>query len=825
MMEALIRNSFVILLFSCQITLAQQLSITTTSSTGYMKDKKNAIYPAFVDGIQYQSWTEEGPKSYFQFAAQGGKAPYKWQLVNGTLPSGLKLTADGKIQGTATKEGTFNFTVKATDAGGAAATKKLVFQAESYRSKWMADAKFGIMVQWGSFTQPSLLTPEDRATFEKRITKFNADAWAEAIAAMGGKVLNFTAKSFDGSRQWPSTTPSKYEMKTKRNIVAELIAACHKRGIKFVAYFAPDNTSNKLFQETGADGSWGTLNKGLIKELVLMGVDGFWIDVTSSPEIHKDFDPKWFPWNEILPIMRANNPYVICANNPGLDQGGTVLRYPNTDVILYEGGMSPDASALKVAKPASVRKKVAIEVDNLLDNTWSWRTDPKLREPKSAETIINNIKANWAVGATYMLNYPVPTNGEIMPADYAAILKKIGAFVKGNQGWSAAPEASLSDTVEYTTAQTLSLRAKPGARIYYTLDGSAPSPQAKLYKGPVKLDKTTRVRAISVENGKPASKKADYVINIASTRSTPSARSARTLAAPAAAAVHEPDAREYYRGMKITIGPKPIRLHAVGRQFAEGNTSAHPILIKRFQDDYPILRTSITASKAKVAEDGFNYVNTPETILEAGKSYMIVSKENKKDQFYASDFKAPVETGDYRITGHAILSPVGDRDPVQDDKIGTLLNLRYEVVANAGNRNLAIGTTAFLKDNDGYSLGPARGTLYAENGIDGDKTTMAQAGGKYPWTFLVDLNKVNDGLKSVTVYFGEANYATELQVFSSVDGKNWEKIAEKSDNSDIKCVFPLKNLSARYFRVRALKPDARGQKGAQMGIMEFEVSQ
>lgn len=823
-MEALIRSTFAFLIFSCHLAVAQQLSITTTSSTGYMKNKQTAIYPAFVDGITYQSWTEAGPRPYFQLTAAGGKQPYKWQLAGGTLPTGLKLSDDGKIQGRATKEGTFNFTVKATDAAGASVTKKLAFQAEPYRSKWMADAKFGIMVQWGSFTQPSLLTPEDRATFESRITKFNADAWAEAIASMGGKVLNFTAKSFDGSRQWPSTTPSKYEMKTKRNIVAELIAACHKRGIKFVAYFAPDNTSNKLFKETGADGTWGTLNKGLIKELVLMGVDGFWIDVTSSPEIHKDFDPKWFPWEEILPIMRANNPYLICANNPGLEQGGTVLRYPNTDVILYEGGMSADASALKVAKPASIKKKVAIEVDNLLDNTWSWRTDPKLREPKSAETIINNIKANWAVGATYMLNYPVPTNGDIMPPDYAAILKKIGAFVKANQGWSAAPEASLSDSIAYNTPQTLTLRAKPGARIYYTTDGSVPSTGAKVYKAPLKIDRTTRVRAIAVESGKPASKKADYVINIATARSSRQPQAARA-STPQATTLSGPDAKEYYRGMKITIGPSPIRLQAVGRQYVDGNSAVHPILIKRFQDDYPILTTSVTADKAKASPDGYNYVTIPETVLEAGKSYIILSKENKNDRFASADFSAVSGIPDYRITGYAILSPVGDRDPVQDDKIGAVLNLHYETVENGASRNLAIGTTAFLKDNDGYSLGPARGTLYAENGIDGDKNTMAQAGGKYPWTFLVDLNKVNKGLKSATVYFGERNFATEVQVFASEDGKTWDKVAEKSDNSDIKLVFPLKNISARYFRVRALKPDARGQKGNQMGIMEFEVSQ
>lgn len=827
-MDALTRRSFAVLILGlwCYLAQAQKINIVTTSSSGYMKNKNTAIYPAFVDGVPYQSWTEDGPKPYFQLTARGGKPPYKWQVLKGALPSGIQLTTDGKLQGTATREGAFRFTVKAADADGLAATKELVFQAEPYRSKWLADAKFGIMVQWGAYTQPSLLSKEELPLFEKRITKFNADAWAEAIASMGGKVLNFTAKSFDGTRMWPSKTPSKYDLKIERNIVGELIAACHKRGIKFVAYFAPDNKPYKNQTETGVDGTWGTLNKGLIKELVEMGVDGFWIDVTAAPEIHKDFDPKWFPWEVMLPIMRANNPYVICANNPGLDQGGTVLRYPNTDVILYEGGMSPNEAALKVAKPSAVKKKVAIEVDNLLDNTWSWRPDPKLRQPKSAEVIIKNIQANWAVGATYMLNYPVSPDGNIQPTDYKALLTKIGTFVKANQGWSATPEISLSDSVEYATAQTLALKAKPGARIYYTLDGSTPSTRSKVYKAPLKIDRTTRVRAISVENGKPASKKMDRVINIASSGSDRQARTTADAAAPpVAATAHAPDPNGYYRGMKITIGPSPIRLRQVGRQFVNGNKTNHPIIIKRFLDDYPILSATVSPSGKRTASDGFNYVTIPETVLEAGKSYIIAAKENNQDQFAAADLKTPVQTNDYRIVSHAILSPVGDRYPVQDDKIGALLSLKYDVITKEGaNQNLAIGSSASLKDNDGYAMVPSRGELFAENGVDGDMNTMAQAGGKYPWTLLVDLHKPVSGIKTVKVYFGEQNFSTHLQIFSSPDGKTWEKLVDKADNSEIKCIFPVPNITARYFSVRSLKPDAKGQKGNQMGIMEFEVT-
>ncbi|MBR0150869.1 MAG: putative Ig domain-containing protein, partial [Synergistaceae bacterium] len=56
--------------------------------------------------------------------ASGGASPYVWSVSAGKLPDGLKLnTSTGKITGSASKAGTFNFTVKAKDKNGAAGTK------------------------------------------------------------------------------------------------------------------------------------------------------------------------------------------------------------------------------------------------------------------------------------------------------------------------------------------------------------------------------------------------------------------------------------------------------------------------------------------------------------------------------------------------------------------------------------------------------------------------------------------------------------------------------------------------------------------------------
>jgi Putative Ig domain/Bacterial Ig-like domain (group 3) len=57
-------------------------------------------------------------------AAGGGQAPYGWSVSAGTLPAGLALNATmGAITGTPTAVGSFNFTVRVTDALGGTSTK------------------------------------------------------------------------------------------------------------------------------------------------------------------------------------------------------------------------------------------------------------------------------------------------------------------------------------------------------------------------------------------------------------------------------------------------------------------------------------------------------------------------------------------------------------------------------------------------------------------------------------------------------------------------------------------------------------------------------
>jgi hypothetical protein len=57
--------------------------------------------------------------------AAGGTPPYTFSVTAGSLPAGLSFHSDGRIDGTPTAAGSFQFTAAVTDAGGTSASKPL----------------------------------------------------------------------------------------------------------------------------------------------------------------------------------------------------------------------------------------------------------------------------------------------------------------------------------------------------------------------------------------------------------------------------------------------------------------------------------------------------------------------------------------------------------------------------------------------------------------------------------------------------------------------------------------------------------------------------
>ncbi len=70
-----------------------------------------------------------------QLTASGGRAPYSWHLVSGSLPTGLSLSTNGVLSGTATVRGVASPVLAVTDANGTTTTHEvalLVYDAQAH---------------------------------------------------------------------------------------------------------------------------------------------------------------------------------------------------------------------------------------------------------------------------------------------------------------------------------------------------------------------------------------------------------------------------------------------------------------------------------------------------------------------------------------------------------------------------------------------------------------------------------------------------------------------------------------------------------------------
>ena len=132
--------------------------------------------------------------------------------------------------------------------------------SQEARMAWFRDAKFGMFIHWGVYSQAGgqwngethhhewlQLTAKiplaEYTEFAKGFTpqRFDADKWAQTAKDAGMKYLVITAKHHDGFAIYDSAS-SKHDIvdvaKFNRDPLKELAAACKKHGLKFCVYYS-----------------------------------------------------------------------------------------------------------------------------------------------------------------------------------------------------------------------------------------------------------------------------------------------------------------------------------------------------------------------------------------------------------------------------------------------------------------------------------------------------------------------------------------------------------------------------------------------------------
>lgn len=791
--------------------------ITTTSSTQYMSDKDNAIYPPFVDNLPYEAWVGPAPalrQSFFQLRATGGTT-YAWSVSSGSLPPGMELLQDGKLQGKATTEGTYTFTVSVT-SGSEAAQKELIIRAEPYRGKRIDDVKFGFVCHWGRFSETKLTdVATSDAAFQARATQFSAVEWVSEIKRLGGKALHFSAIWQDSFRNWPSTTPTTLELKSSRNWTQELINECHAQGILFITYFCPDYFSNPINITDGslATNAWGSMNNGLINELLDMGVDGFWYDVGAAPDLYASVAPQWlYLYETVLPATRKKNPYCTISINPGILMGGVPSRYPDIDVLVYEGyPNSASLESLEVGRPNVLDKKMGIEVDSMLARSWAYGSIVATSTFKDPKGFINHLKENWALGNTVFMALPIPANGKFLSPPFVDAVNEIGAFVAANQGYSATPIMSY-------TAGHLTITAPSNARVYYTVNGNLPTSADSIYVAPIKLDKGTVVKAVATQPGLPNSKPATFTVEIDEPNVVTGFKP--LLKEFPAGDLAAKEAAGYFRGMRITTGRSPIVINKIGRREITPMTGPHKFQLRRYDDHWPIFTGEFKLSDPVI--DGYRYIDVPNIELLRGRGYLLMSKENNVDDYASNTFTQLPITEGAGVIQNAVYSIYGEKIPVTANNVGQIFNLSYKVLPNRTSPNLLLGKKTEYRSLGGTILIPSGGQGFPENAVDGSYENRSQPGGAYNFEQFFDLRKIRK-ISKIKMSFHQEAYSTNFVIYGSTDKVEWNQIVAKANNTEVSFFFEFRPMAMKWLKVRSNSPSGPGQVGYQMNIVEIEA--
>ncbi|QRQ99724.1 alpha-L-fucosidase [Dyadobacter sandarakinus] len=845
------------------------ITITTTSSLNqdFLLDRSNAIYPVFVDNTPYTSFTgpTQMPASYLQYfplKATGGST-YTWSLLSGSLPDGLALSSDGKISGTPTREGDYTFTVQC-NSGSESGQKTLSLTAHPFRAKWHAEAKYAAFLTMGSVQYPVKFKPAELPEADARITNFNADSWVTQLKNLGFSFLNYSAYSTDSVRMWPSTStwPGIRHMKTSRDYLGELIAACHAQNMKFAIYFPVDtirndpkwqnddpsavdldgnttyttNTTDPLSGNyvgkfiAGRSGrnadppskaDWGTRNLALIEEVVTKGVDMIWFDVgATNPGLYVpgEIEPDFSRWTRLMSIMRWRNPFLVFGVNGGINDTRTGLGnqwlYPHPDVNIYEGtaGESYLASTLVNGFPNITPKRMSIESLNLLDKNYTW--NPPINVPgqtKDISVMIDSIQKNWKKGATYMLNWATGVDGTMVPPQYTDALNKLAAFVKPQLGVSEMPYIDITNGL-------LTISTSTKTRIFYTLDGSTPTVDSKIYTESFTLTANARVQAISQNKEGKLSIVREKTFRLPATISRPELPKAFTSEVTGDTLATE--ANNQYRGMAFTVGQRPLQLFQVGRK--AGATTDKDLIIRKAVTFEPVL-ADVFKANGVIDADGFQYSDIMPVTLLPGNAYFIGIKEGSTDQYPSNAFASIPQSRFMRITGPKIMNTLGDVNPIVNDNKGQFLNMRFKVLANPSGNKLAGVPVRFKSHSSPYSdLPPNAVIYYASNEVDSEEYTYGSpGGGDYTAYREYDLGYVKKISKVVVNFFNNNTVAMDL--FVSENKNQFTKVAAIADNYQNKIVFTFPATYGQFIDLRTIKPDGPNQVGNGALITSIEA--
>jgi alpha-L-fucosidase len=319
------------------------------------------------------------------------------------------------------------------------------------KADWFREAKFGMFVHFGLYsllegsynghTLPDKSMPHGWSWYAEWIqmrldvpateyrkladdfnpTAFDADAWIREAKNAGMRYFVITAKHHDGFALWDSKVSEFTIMNTpyKKDMIAELVAACKKHGMKYGFYYShwqdweyPGGAMPEWFDKVPDDRFetyWQKKSLPQVAELVTMfDPDLLWFDTwdweTHITDARRD---------ELIELVRSLSPKClingrISYNNPG----------ENIDFLEMFDNQYPDKI---MDKPWQTPATMV--------HSWGWHAADY--NWKTSQRMIGYLVGNTSKGGNYLLNIGPKPDGSF-PVPAVRRLREIGAWMYAN---------------------------------------------------------------------------------------------------------------------------------------------------------------------------------------------------------------------------------------------------------------------------------------------------------------------------------------------------------------------------------------------------------
>jgi alpha-L-fucosidase len=407
---------------------------------------------------------------------------------------------------------------------------------------WFEDDRFGMFIHFGLYSIPAGVwegVPSGRngyaewiryqwnwpkkggiprADYDKLLAQFNpqgfdADAWVREAKRAGMKYFLITAKHHDGFALWDSKVSDYNVVKAtpfKRDILAELAAACRKHGLKLGFYY-----SHWLDWEhpNGAPPPWPELKQDPTYEQPTdEQYEQYWTGkcLPQVKELLVNFKPD-FMWFDSWGSKTSN----LFLTDQRLQQLITLVRENQpTCLVNSRIGTTKNVDYLSMGDNYFPKKGFdqPWETSGTLNHSWGYhRLDYRW---KNSHDLLLNLVNNTSRGGNYQLNVGPTDVGIFQPAAIRR-LREIGAWMTVNGGAiygtrpSAYPEPEWGRLTEKTVNGKKRLNVfvfKPKGNDTLSLSGPDTAP-AKAWvletDQPVKVEKTDTGLSIKLPPSPP----------------------------------------------------------------------------------------------------------------------------------------------------------------------------------------------------------------------------------------------------------------------------------------------------------------------------------